>query len=133
MSMSNYLENALGNAVLRNTTYTSPATVYLALHAGAPGETGASNEVSTSGTGYVRKAITFGAPTDGVFANSVAVTFDTATGQWAAGANIDNASIWDAASGGNCLYICDTLTNPQPVTTGGAPTFAIGAITVTHT
>ena len=34
--MSNYLENALINATLRNTTYTSPTTVYVALFTSDP-------------------------------------------------------------------------------------------------
>ena len=50
--MSNYLENALVNAVLRNTSYTSPATVYLALYTSDPTDADAGTEVS--GTSYAR-------------------------------------------------------------------------------
>ena len=35
---SNYLENALLNAVLRSTSYTSPTTVYVGLYTSNPGE-----------------------------------------------------------------------------------------------
>ena len=39
-AMSNYLENALVNATLRNTTYTSPATVYVGLYTSDPTDAG---------------------------------------------------------------------------------------------
>lgn len=35
-ALSNYLRNALLNAVLRNSSYSSPATVYLALYTSDP-------------------------------------------------------------------------------------------------
>lgn len=44
--MSNYLENALINATLRNTSYTSPATVYLALYTSDPTDADSGTEVS---------------------------------------------------------------------------------------
>lgn len=61
--MTNYLENALFNHVLRDTPYTSPSTLYVALHTADPTEVGATGEVS--GSSYARQAITFVAPTDG--------------------------------------------------------------------
>ena len=42
--MSNYLENALINATLRNTGYTSPTTVYLALYTTDPTDADAGDE-----------------------------------------------------------------------------------------
>ena len=55
-AISNYLENALLNATLRNTTYTSPATVYAALFTTDPTDDGSGTECT--GSGYARKAIT---------------------------------------------------------------------------
>jgi len=49
---SNYLENAIINAVLRNTSYTSPTTVYVGLFTNDPTDADAGTEVSTSGTSY---------------------------------------------------------------------------------
>jgi hypothetical protein len=43
---SNFLENALINAVLRNTTYTSPATVYVSLYLTDPTDADSGTEVS---------------------------------------------------------------------------------------
>ena len=74
---SDYLENALINAVLRNTSYTSPATVYVALFTSDPTDAGTGTELS--GNGYARTAVTFGSPSNGVTTNSADVTFPTAT------------------------------------------------------
>ena len=43
--MSNFLENALINATLRNTTYTSVATVYVSLWTSDPTDAGTGAEV----------------------------------------------------------------------------------------
>ena len=77
---SNYLENALINAVLRNTTYTSPATVYVSLYITDPTDADSGTEVS--GGSYARVAVTFGAPSNGVSTNSADVTFPTCTVSW---------------------------------------------------
>jgi hypothetical protein len=76
-NLSNYLENALINAVLRNTAYTSPTTVYLSLHTGDPAETGA-NEVT--GAGYARQACAWNAAANGATRNTNAITFPAAAG-----------------------------------------------------
>ena len=67
--ISTYLENALINATLRNTTYTSVATVYVSLWTSDPTDAGSGTEVS--GGSYARQAVTFGAPSSGVSTNSV--------------------------------------------------------------
>ena len=99
--MSNFLENALINATLRNTTYTSVATVYVSLWTSDPTDAGSGTEVSTSGTGYARTAVTFGAPSNGVTLNSADVTFPTATASWG---TVGWIGINDAATSGNLLY-----------------------------
>ena len=53
--MSNHLENALINAVLRNTSYTSPTTTYLALYTSDPTDADTGTEIT--GGSYVRQAI----------------------------------------------------------------------------
>ena len=97
--MSNYLENAVVNAVLRNTTYTSPATVYVALYTTDPTDADSGTEVS--GGSYARQAVTFGAPSNGVTTNSGNVTFPTATGSWG---TITHIGLRDASTGGNLLF-----------------------------
>jgi hypothetical protein len=99
--MSNFLENALINATLRNTTYTSVATVYVSLWTSDPTDAGSGTEVSTSGTSYARTAVTFGAPSGGASTNSADVTFPTATASWG---TVGWIGINDASTGGNLLY-----------------------------
>ena len=96
---SNFLENALINAVLRNTTYTSPATVYVSLYLTDPTDADSGTEVS--GGSYARTAVTFGAPSNGVTTNSADVTFPTSTGSWGVVAYI---GIHDASTSGNLLF-----------------------------
>ena len=97
--MSNFLENALINATLRNTTYTSPATVYISLWTSDPTDAGSGTEVS--GGSYARTAVTMGAPSNGVSLNSADVTFPTATASWG---TVGWIGINDALSSGNLLY-----------------------------
>ena len=99
--ISNYLENAIINATLRNTTYTSVATVYVSLWTSDPTDAGSGTEVSTSGTSYARTAVTFGAPSNGASLNSADVTFPTATASWG---TVGWIGINDAATSGNLLY-----------------------------
>ena len=97
--MSNFLENALINATLRNTTYTSVATVYVSLWTSDPTDAGSGTEVS--GGSYARTAVTFGAPSNGVTTNSADVTFPTATASWG---TVGWIGINDALTTGNLLY-----------------------------
>jgi hypothetical protein len=97
--MSNFLENALINATLRATTYTSVATVYVSLWTSDPTDAGSGTEVS--GGSYARTAVTFGAPSNGVTTNSADVTFPTATASWG---TVGWIGINDAATSGNLLY-----------------------------
>jgi hypothetical protein len=96
---SNYLENALINAVLRNTTYTSPATVYVSLYTTDPTDADTGTEVS--GGSYARTAVTMGAPSNGVSTNSADVTFPTATASWG---TVSHIGIHDASTAGNLLF-----------------------------
>jgi hypothetical protein len=97
--MSNFLENALINATLRNTTYTSVATVYVSLWTSDPTDAGSGTEVS--GGSYARTAVTFAAPSNGVTTNDADVTFPTATASWGV---VGWIGINDAATSGNLLY-----------------------------
>ena len=97
--ISNFLENALINATLRNTTYTSVATVYVSLWTSDPTDAGSGTEVS--GGSYARTAVTFGAPSNGVTTNSADVTFPQATASWG---TVGWIGINDALTTGNLLY-----------------------------
>jgi hypothetical protein len=97
--ISNFLENALINATLRNTTYTSVATVYVSLWTSDPTDAGSGTEVS--GGSYARTAVTFAAPSNGVTTNSADVTFPTCTSSWGV---VGWIGINDALTTGNLLY-----------------------------
>ena len=124
-AMSNYLENAVINAVLRNTTYTSPTTVYVALFTTDP--TDANTGTECTGSSYVRKAMTFGAPSNGVSSNSSAVEFDQATTSWG---TITHMGLYDASTSGNLLFH-GALTASKVIDTGDVFKFASAALAVT--
>jgi hypothetical protein len=124
-AMSNYLENAVINAVLRNTTYTSPSTVYVALFTTDP--TDANTGTECTGASYVRKAMTFGAPSDGVSSNSSAVEFDQATTSWG---TITHMGLYDASTSGNLLFH-GALTASKVIDAGDVFKFASTALAVT--
>jgi hypothetical protein len=126
MAMTNYLSNALANAVVRNTSYTSPATVYCALYSTAP--TASTSGTELSGSNYSRQAVTFSAPVAGVATSNVAVTFGAASANWTAAVAL---AITDASTSGNILYF-KTITT-QIVLSGSSLTIASGDITVTMT
>ena len=125
-AISNYLENALLNATLRNTSYTSPTTVYAALFTSDPTDAGTGTECT--GTGYTRKAITFAAPSGGVTTNSAAACeFDQATGDWG---TITHFGIFDALTTGNLLYY-GALTIPKVISSGDVFKFSTSSVSVT--
>ena len=99
MATSDYLENAIINHFLRNTSQTSPANVFCALYTVDPNDAGGGTELS--GNGYVREDITFGAPSNGAVSNSVEIAFDQATASWG---TVVAIGVFDASTGGNLLY-----------------------------
>ena len=122
---SNYLENALINAVLRNTTYTSPATVYVSLWTTDPTDAGSGNEVS--GGSYARTSVTFGAPSNGVTSNSADVSFPQATASWG---TVGWIGLNDASTSGNLLFHTP-LDTSKTIDSGDIFKIASGSLTVT--
>jgi len=123
--MSNYLENALVNATLRNTSYTSVATVYVGLYTTDP--TDANTGTECTGGAYVRKSATFGAPSNGASVTSADITFDQATNSWG---TITHIGILDASTSGNLLYHTP-LTTSKAIDTGDIFKIASGSLSVT--
>ena len=126
MALTNYLENALLNATVRNTTYTSPATVYLALYNVAPTASTAGTELS--GSGYSRQAITFNAPSGGSVTSNVTVTFGPATGNWS---TINATAVVDDSTSGNIMYF--TTTAGQNILSGSSLVIGSGNVSITLT
>lgn len=123
--MSNYLENALINATLRNTAFTSPTTVYMGLYTSDPTDANTGTEVS--GGSYTRMAVTMGAPSNGVSTNSAAIEFPQATGSWG---TVGWIGLLDASSAGNLLYHTP-LDTSKTISSGDIFKIAIGGLSVT--
>lgn len=122
---SNYLENALINAVLRNTSYTSPTTVYVGLFTSDPTDAGSGTEVS--GGSYSRTSITFGAPSNGVTTSNADCTFPQATASWG---TVGWIGLHDASTSGNLLFHTP-LDTSKTIDSGDIFKIASGSLTVT--
>ena len=99
-SKTDFLENAILDHVLKNTAYTSPVTVYLALITADPTDTG-SQASEVSGFAYARIAVAFDAAAAGVTQNTALLQFPTPTGSWG---TVSHWAIADALTAGNYLY-----------------------------
>ncbi len=122
---SNYLENAVINAVLRATTYTSPTTVYVGLYTTDPTDADSGTEVS--GGSYARTSVAFDAPSNGVTQNTSDLTFPTATASWG---TVTHIGIHDASSGGNLLFHT-ALDTSKAIDSGDIFKITSGNLTVT--
>ena len=123
--MSNYLENALINATLRNTSYTSVATIYVALYTSDPTDADTGTEVT--GGSYARTSVTFAAPSNGASASNADCTFPTCTSTWG---TVSHIGIFDASTSGNLLYHTP-LDTSKTIETGDIFKIASGSLTVT--
>mgnify|MGYP001094525982 CR=1 FL=1 len=123
-AVSDYLENKLLDHVFRNTAYTSPASVYLALYTSNPGDDNSGIEVS--GGNYARQAVTFNAPSGGSITNSADISFPEATADWG---TVTHFGIMDASTGGNLLWH-GALDNSKSILTGDQIIIKAGGLTV---
>src|SRR5204862_8060012 len=125
MSATDYLEAKVLDHALRNTAFSQPAALYLALHTADPGDTGTASEVA--GGRYARQTIAFAASagtTPSTAASRGAVNF---AGMPAV--TITHFSIRDAVSAGNSLFT-GPLAASQTVTAVSTVAFTAGAGTV---
>jgi len=122
-NLTDYLENALLNHVLRNTPYTSPTTVYVALFTTATTDAGGGTEVA--GGSYARQAVTFGAPSGGSSSNTGQLVYNNMPG-----VTVTHAAIMDAPTGGNMLFH-NALQTPRVVPAADTFTFNIAQVTAT--
>jgi len=126
-AMSDYLENALVNAVLRGIPFTPPTNLYLALYTSDP--TDANTGVEVSGGGYARQKITFSAPNNGASSSTEDILFPVSTAAWG---TITHVGIMSAVTSGNLLFY-GTLTNSKTIAASDQLKVAAGDITVTLT
>jgi hypothetical protein len=133
---SNYLENKVLDHVLGEgaRTFTSPATLYLALFNNTSGNALANleagtltDEISTSGTAYGRQAVDFAAAASGTAATNGTVTWTTATASWG---TVTHVAVMDGGTvgSGNVLFY-GALTASKAIDTGD--TFQISSSNLT--
>ena len=124
-AMSNYLENAVLNYVLRDTADWAPTAVYLSLHTADPAEDGSGAEVS--GGSYARQAITFNAAhaTNGTIDNSSDEEFTNMPA-----CTVTHIGIWDHATAGNLLFY-GAVSASKTVTSGDTISLAAGSLDIT--
>lgn len=131
---TDYLEDAIAEHITGKTTFGAvTAFVGLATAAATP-ESGTVTEVTDAGA-YARKALSglMGTSSNGVIANTSAVTFTTASAAWPG--PLTHAFLCDSGThgGGNILAV--TVLDDQTKTVGNGDTFefAIGDLTFTVT
>lgn len=123
--MTNYLESKLANHVLKNTAYTPPTNIYVALHTADPTETGAVSEITTASfPTYARKQVIMGAESGGICLNSADILWDNCPA-----ITISHVSIWDALSGGNALFY-GPLSSAQVMASGNTFRYPTGQLSV---
>jgi hypothetical protein len=119
MSISNYAELKILEHTTGKTAWTIPSNVYVKLHTGDAGEAGTSN----AATETTRKVAAWATAASGSIATS-------ATLEWtnvAATETYSHWSMWDASTGGNCLWT-GALSSSAAVTAGD--TFQITSLTL---
>ena len=141
-AFTDYAENKLVDALFRGQALGAPATWYVGLMTSACSDSATGTEVS--GGSYARVAVTASLAnfagtqsagsttastgTGGVTSNNAAITFPAPTASWG---TVTHYGFWDASTAGN-QWLCVTLTTSKTVNNGdAAPSFAIGATTVT--
>lgn len=134
-AMSNYLENALINHILRNTAYSSPATnVWIALYTTAQGDSDSGTEVTGGSYARVRVQGTgaWDAPSlgAGATANTSDITFTQATASWG---TVQAVGIKDSSTstGTDNLLLHGALTSNKTVNNGDTFKFNAGDLDVT--
>lgn len=122
---SDYLENKLLDHVLRNVSYTSPSTVYVALYTSNPADDNSGTEVS--GGSYARQALAVTTATAGIVTSSADITFPQATANWG---TISHIGIMDALTSGN-LLMHTPLTTSKSIDSGDILKISSGNLTAT--
>jgi len=121
VSYSDYLENAINDAVCNNTVL-QVGQVYVKLHTGDPGENGTANVAGET----TRKAASFGTSSGGTCTSDADINWvNVSTAE-----TYSHVSFWDASSGGNCLG-SGPLTSPKQVAVGDSFTLPSGSVTFT--
>jgi len=122
-SLTNFSENQLLVWQLTAGAVTRPAAWFVGV---GTGHTDAGLTGEPSGNGYARQAVSFNVAND-VATNAALLVFGPASAAWGSMASI---AVFDAATGGNCLW-SGALTAARTVDSGDSLTVAAGALSLT--
>ena len=114
MAFTTDTANKIIDCILRNQTLTPATTLYVSLHNGDPGNTGA-NEI----TSYTRQAITFSAASNKTTTNSGEITFTNMPA-----VTVSYVGLWSASVAGTFWWGSALAENK---TTDSGDTFKIAA------
>lgn len=120
MSISNYAENAILDAIFNNTALQKSAR-YVKLHTGDPGEAGTNNAAGET----TRKSVTGAAASSGTFTSVNDLSWTSVS----TSETYSHISIWDDPTAGNCLWT-GALTASKAVNAGDTFTIPTGSLTV---
>lgn len=133
---SDYLFQKQLDYLLKNTAWTPPSSLYLALFTTLPAVDGTGGvEVSVTGTAYARAQILASNGWTGPYmnngnieySNANDITFVTPTANWG---TIVGSGLYDASTGGNLYYI-SSIAVPKVVNLGdGAPRVLSGLLKI---
>ena len=123
---SDYLEDAVLDHVLGNTTYTPAGTLYIGLWTADDGLEAGTLTSEVSGGSYAREAIAFDAASGGSSSNTSTVTFTTATANWG---TITHVAVMDALTAGNVLFH-GAVTTSKTIESGDTFQVSAGNLTI---
>lgn len=128
--LSDYAEEAILDDIFNISSWTKPASMYVALLTAAPSDAGGGTEVS--GNAYARVQVTNDGTTwsrsASTVSNGVAITFPSPSPSgWG---TVTHVALYDAASSGN-LICWAALTSNLVTAAGTAPNFPSGDLTFT--
>jgi len=126
MSFSNTFETHVLNYVFTATSVTRPTAWYVALFTSDPAEDASGTEVSTSGTAYVRKTVSF-TVSGNLATNSGAIEFPTATASFG---TVTHIGVFDASTSGN-LIAYSALSASKAIATGDVFRIPTGDLDIT--
>lgn len=124
MALSTYIGNKIIDAIVNATTLTGITSVYVSLHTGDPGLTGASE---VTGGSYIRKVASFEAGASKASQNDAVIEFASMPA-----ATVTHIGLWDAESAGNFLW-GGTNSGTQSVAAGNTFRLASGALDIALT
>ena len=120
---TNTLENAALEHILGATQSTPPASVWVKLHTGDPGDSGTSNPAGET----TRQQASFSTATGGSATTSGVITWSSIS----TSETITHFSIWDDQTAGSALYYGSFAVSVAAVA-GNDLTIATGSLTVSH-